>query len=38
VIEAVQRDAVDSMGTLLAHTSDGSGRQLSSKLSSNGPE
>jgi hypothetical protein len=30
VIEALQRDALDSMGTLVAHTGDGSGRQLSS--------
>ena len=36
VIEAVQRDALDSMGTLFAHTGDGSTHQLSSKLSSNG--
>lgn len=38
VIEAVQRDALDSMGSLFAHTGDGSERQLSSKLSSNGSE
>ena len=30
VIEAVQRDALDSMGTLFAHTGDGSERHLSS--------
>jgi integrase len=36
VIEAVQRDALDSMGTLFAHVGDDSQRQLSSKLSSNG--
>ena len=36
VIEAVQRDALDSMGTLFAHMGDDSQRQLSSKLSSNG--
>jgi hypothetical protein len=38
VIEAVQRDALDSMGTLFAHLGDGSEHQLSSKLSSNGSE
>ncbi len=38
VIEAVQRDALDSMGTLFAHLGDDSQRQLSSKLSSNGSE
>lgn len=38
VIEAVQRDALDSMSTLFAHTGDDSGRSLSSKLSSNGSE
>jgi integrase len=38
VIEAVQRDALDSMGTLFAHTGDDSGRPLSSKLSSNGSD
>jgi integrase len=38
VIEAVQRDALDSMGTLFAQTGDGSKRQLSSKLSSNGSD
>jgi integrase len=38
VIEAVQRDALDSMSTLFAHTGDDSGRPLSSKLSSNGSE
>jgi hypothetical protein len=38
VIEAVQRDALDSMATLFAHTGDGSTRQLSSKLSSNGSD
>ena len=36
VIEAVQRDALDSIGTLFAHASDDSQQQLSSKLSSNG--
>jgi hypothetical protein len=35
VIEAVQRDALDTMGTLLANVDDDSQRQLSSKLSSN---
>jgi len=45
VIEAVQRDALDSMGSLFAHVGDGSTSQLSSKtsplsskLSSNGSE
>lgn len=38
VIEAVQRDALDSMGTLFAHTGEGSERQLSSKLSSDGSD
>ena len=45
VIEAVQRDALDSMGFLFAHVGDGSTSQLSSKtsplsskLSSNGSE
>lgn len=38
VIEAVQRDALDSMGTLFAPLGDDSQRQLSSKLSSNGSE
>jgi integrase len=38
VIEAVQRDALDSMSALFAHTGDDSGRPLSSKLSSNGSE
>jgi hypothetical protein len=37
-IEAVQRDALDSMSTLFAHTGDDSGRPLSSKLSSNGSQ
>jgi hypothetical protein len=30
VVEAVQRDALDSMSTLFAHTGDDSGRSLSS--------
>jgi hypothetical protein len=45
VIEAVQRDALDSMGFLFAHVGHGSTSQLSSKtsplssrLSSNGSE
>ena len=38
VIEAVQPDALDSMGTLFAHTGEGSKRQLSSKLLSNGSD
>ncbi len=45
VIEAVQRDALDSMGSLFAHVGDGTTSQLSSKtsplsskLSSNGSE
>jgi hypothetical protein len=38
VIEAVQRDALDTMGMLFAHVGDDSQRQLSSKLSSNGSE
>ena len=38
VIEAVQRDALDSMGTLFAHVGDDPQRELSSKLSSNGSE
>ena len=45
VIEAVQRDALDSMGSLFAHVGDSSTSQLSSKtsplsskLSSNGSE
>jgi hypothetical protein len=38
VIEAVQRDVLDSMGTLFAHVGDDWQRQLSSKLSSNGSE
>ena len=38
VIEAVQRDALESMGTLFAHTGDGSTHLLSSKLSSNGSD
>jgi integrase len=38
VIDAVQRDALDSMGSLFAHIGDGSKRHLSSKLSSNGSE
>jgi hypothetical protein len=38
VIEAVQRDALDSMGTLFARVDDDSQQQLSSKLSSNGSE
>jgi hypothetical protein len=33
VIEAVQCDALDSMGALFAHTGEGLKRQLSSKLS-----
>ena len=33
VIEAVQRDALDSMGSLFAHAGDGSTSQLSSKTS-----
>lgn len=33
VIEAVQRDALDLMGSLFAHVDDGSKGQLSSKLS-----
>jgi hypothetical protein len=37
-IEAVQRDARDSMGTLFAHMADDSQQQLSSKLSSNGAD
>jgi integrase len=38
VIEAVQHDALDSMGTLFTHTGEGSKRQLSSKLSSTGSD
>jgi hypothetical protein len=38
LIGAVQRDALDSRGTLFAHLGDDSQRQLSSKLSSNGSE
>jgi hypothetical protein len=38
VIEAVQRDALDSTSAQFAHTGDDSGRPLSSKLSSNGSE
>ena len=38
VIEAVQRDALDSMGPLFAHSGENSTRQLSSKLSSNGSD
>ena len=38
VIEAVQRDSLDSMGTLFAHLGDGSEHQLSSTLSSNSAE
>jgi hypothetical protein len=45
VIEAVQRDALDSMGSLFAHVGNGSTSPLSSKtgplsskLSSNGSE
>jgi Phage integrase family len=38
VIETVQRDALDSMGPLFAHSGENSTRQLSSKLSSNGSD
>jgi hypothetical protein len=38
MIEAVQRDALDSMSTLFAHAGDDSRRPLSSKLSTNGSE
>jgi hypothetical protein len=37
VIAAVQRDALESMGTLFAQNDDGSKSQQSSKLSSNAP-
>ena len=36
VIEAVQRGALEWIGTLFAHAGDDSQQQLSSKLSSNG--
>jgi hypothetical protein len=38
VVEAVQRDALDSMSTLFAHAGDDSRRPLSAKLSTNGSE